>query len=467
MTPHNFGIEFQKQLVKMMLTDVSFLIKCLGYLEEDFFAAGPMRWTFNATKTHYQSYGKIPDTLVFATELTKTVPADEQTLYVEFIRSVLAFEVTDAEYIKDNLQTFVKKNVFVRGYSDCATLWNAHKVDEALELMTKTMHQINTTTFTPPDRTFFFEDFKTRQLQRVMEASDDSIMKSFPTGILMLDEVFGPAGGLSRGEVGLIVGDTKAGKSIALNHMAFACARIGGKVLIVTLEGSRRLTENRMDARFAEERYQNIKFGNYSSEEVEQKVYREYEMLKGNMVIRGFTDKWDYNIIDVEQEIDDVRAMGFDPDMLVIDYLDLLYPREFDAKENLYARQTRVAQDIHSIAAKRNLAVWTATQATRPTTKSNDPHFVLRANNMADCYGKARTVELVLTLNFTDKERARGVMRLFIDRYRDNQAGQIIPIQTDFTKMIFSDPKMLSSSIVTDADQSRGGNYTKTQGWTP
>lgn len=458
MSAPNFGLDFQKELVKLMLTDISFLTKCLNYLEDEFFSAGPMRWVFSCIKEHYRVYGKIPNTTIFSTEILNKVAPEDREIYIEFLKSLLTLEVNNADYVKDQLKLFVKKNLFVRAFEESAILWNGKKVDEALELMGKTMHQINSLTFNPPDRSFFFEDYRNRQLQRITDASDQTIIRAFPTGILHLDEVFGPSGGLSRGEVGLIVGDTKSGKSIALNHMAFACSRIGGKVLVLSLEGSRKLTEDRLDARFAEERYQNIKFGEYSSHDVEERVYREYEMLKGNMVVRGFTDKWDYNVVDVDHELDELAAMGFKPDLVVVDYLDLLYPREFDPRENLYERQTRVAQDLHQLAVNRNMALWTASQAKRPTNKANDPNFVLRAMDMADCYGKARTVDMVLTLNFTDEERLRGVMRLYVDRYRDNEAGQVIPLQTDFRRMIFYSAKLATNGILTDADMKKHGN---------
>jgi replicative DNA helicase len=272
-------------------------------------------------------------------------------------------------------------------------------------------------------------------------ASD--ISDKFTTGITKLDEITN--GGLSRGEEGIIFGDAKSGKSIGLVHIGASCIRsYAGKVLHIILEGSLTQTETRYDARFSAFKYRDIKNGDMPVE-VFERLEREYKSFSKHLVIREMMDEFDYTTENVEAEILELQAHGFVPDMLIVDYGDLLTPRTEKLKGDSYLGQAEIFKDIRVLAKKYNMAAWSATQATRPKGKEEDPNFVLTCSNMSDSYHKARICDLALSLNRTTLERKAGIMRLFVDKYRDDECRILIPLKQDFTKMLFSytDPNHL------------------------
>ncbi len=427
-----FGSDFQKRVLSLCMKDPAFATKCFSYVESSFFEPGPLRWLYHCIVSHFEKYRKLPDPVVLVEEI-KSLDKDKQLLHVTVVKSVLDVVDTNSEYVRDKLTEFIKRNLFVANYTKAGEAWNEKEVEQAFKIMSDGMHKIDSISFSHIDRSYFFKDYPVRQATRM--SSEISGNTKFITGISALDTI--TDGGLARGELGLLCGDAKAGKSIGLNHMAFACCRSKqGKVLYIVLEGSRRLTEDRLDTRFAEELYKLVKRGEINAG-AESKMLREYEALSDYMVVRGMTDKWDYSVLDVDGELEELAAVGFVPDILVIDYMDLLRPRSYDASEPPYMQQTRVAQDLHTLATRRNMAVWTATQATRPKGRENDPTFKLTAKNIADSYGKVRTCDLFITINFTDDEYRNGVRRLWVDRYRDNEAQKEVTMNVDFHKMIF------------------------------
>lgn len=436
----DFSIDFQKTLLRLILDDPNLLIKCSKFLKKHYFETEILGWVYDLILTHYNSYDRMVNEQVFISEI-KGLKDDTKILeYVTVVKGVLGCNTANKEYICDKLEEFIKRNIFVQQFEKIVKNFNSGYFDRALMETDKCMEEIHKVSFDKEDRTFFFNEVKSRLVRRNVLLEKEEHDTRYTTGILELDSCIG--GGLSKGELGIVVADAKVGKSICLVHIgaSVVLSSFGAnKVLHINLEGKDNQVEDRYEARILNQNYHLVR-KNLILDYCSKREYMSPDFGK-SLVIRNMIDRWDYTVLDIEEEIRYLASDGFVPSVIVIDYGDLLKPREVSG-ENSYISQQEIFRDLKTLANKFNCAVWTASQTTRipPGKSTEDPQFLWTRHNLADSYAKVRIADLLFTLNATGQEKISKRMRIYLDAYRDNACGFVIPIQNNFENMQFYVP---------------------------
>jgi replicative DNA helicase len=131
------------------------------------------------------------------------------------------------------------------------------------------------------------------------------------------------------------------------------------------------------------------------------------------------------------------REKGFTPDLLVIDYADLM---KLDAQA-LRIDTGRLYRELRGIAVSRNIAMVTATQGNRESEFVK----VVAATNVAEDWSKIGTADTVLTYSQTLQERALGLARIFVSNARDTEDKYLVLISQSYIIGQFC----LSSTLMT------------------
>jgi hypothetical protein len=119
----------------------------------------------------------------------------------------------------------------------------------------------------------------------------------------------------------------------------------------------------------------------------------------------------------------------FVPDILIVDYLELLRPnRVIDAE---YQAQERIAQELRGLAMENNILVWTATQTNRQGKKVS----TITDAELGDSYGKIRPADWAISLNQTQEEYDKGRMRVYVVKARDSKQHYTIPGAVNYTNL--------------------------------
>lgn len=457
MTALAFDTEFQRKIVKLALIDDSFATVSLRYIRPEMFESDALRWCWQEIARE-RSQQRTP-TLMVLRDRSRHVEQVLQPRYHAMLDAIDQDVLREDGYIRHALGEFVRRNLFVAAYQDSQRVYNQGKAESAIDLMRQSVDQIAAVTFEAPQRYWFYDDVEERQrLRRQMAERDWEY--TYPTGIVGVDQVLD--GGLSRGEIGVWIADSKGGKSVFLVHLAaYACRALQRKVLFVLLEGSYLQTASRMDAWHAAEMYNQVKRGDLTAE-AWQRMLHEYQMLKQLMVVREMTDSWSYSAVDIRVELDELKAQfGWVPDMLVCDYGDLL--RSDTKAQTEEEHQRNAFSALKSMTSQdRGYAIWTASQARRPTANKkpkdkkeqarDEPEreeddedlyvfgkAVLRAKDIADSYNKIRRCDFIGSINQDEEDKQKSFARLWCDRYRDNAASKLVLIKQDLDRMTFVD----------------------------
>lgn len=448
-----FDIDFQRRLLRYMCEDTGFAHLVADYLEPSYFEQEALSWAYATCMNHRATYAAFP-TLATLRQYIRQLDPQHQNLYWAVIDQVEQAPFQDITWLRDATLSFIKRNIFVRSFHESKALFNAGKLTEAYDLMMGRMDKLHRTTWEPVDRTFYFRDLPIRQNARM---GADPWSDSVSTGQPWLDSVLD--GGLSLGELGIWVAYAKVGKSIMLINLGVAACQQRRKTLHVVFEGSLAETTARYDAHYMDEFYHAIKRGDVDAKQYAE-TWQSFREQDDTLVIRAFTERWDYSVVDIHEEIKALeREHGWRPELIVVDYGDLLSGREKSYNSET-EKQKAAFRDLKSLA-NRGHRIWTASQARRPPDGAEDRAHWVYSRNIADCYEKVRIADFLGTLNATLVEKEHNVIRALAELYRGGAAGKRIALHCEYGKAIIEQREGIISPSMPDLEQAPALGYKR------
>lgn len=417
-----FGPEFQRALLRLAMIDPSFCHKSMMYVRPSFFTSRPLGWIFIQMRKYYREFESKMSDMVLRECATKD-PG-----YLIEAEAVIATRVADADYIRSQLQEFVRRNIFARAHEESQQLYNDGQHVKAYDLMCKAMDELRAVDFEAVDRSWLFDELPQR-MKRRYHASRDPTEGVYPTGIEAVDDIMG--GGPKRGETHLILAPPKMGKTLWLIDKGFVATRVLRKpVLYINLEGNTKLIEDRFDSCFSTELYTQVKRG-----EIRPALYNEmseeYRQLRGLLVIRTLND-FDVTILHVASEVKELESVGFEPELILIDYVDLMRSRNEAGTETQH--QIDSMRDLKRFS-NRGYCIWSACATQRPKEGDDEREFLWKSSNIANAYDKIRVADGYGSLNATREERERGECRYYLENYRDAAVGRVYRLHNENDRM--------------------------------
>lgn len=242
-------------------------------------------------------------------------------------------------------------------------------------------------------------------------------------GVQELDDAI--EGGLEKQALGLIVGGSGAGKSMALAHASVEALLDGNDVLYVSLELSvnrvtQRLTRNLLDLTKREIRG-DVAF-----------AQKRLALVYATPTIGRFAVAYAEPLVtspkDIRKIIEDSMRQnpGFNPNVFVVDFMDKL---RVNPKASLYEDMLAVADGLRTLAVDFDGWTWTASQSDRKST--NRPWLDLDA--VADSMNKIRSADLVIAVGRTEEDKQQDLIRFSIPKRREGEGAhtRVGPIAWD------------------------------------
>jgi replicative DNA helicase len=385
-----YGIGFQIKVLSALLTDKKFLLDINDVLSDDYFDNSAHKWIVNETLKYFTKYHTTPTLEVLKTELKKIDNEVLQVSVKEQLREAYQSADDDLEYIETEFSSFCKNQQLKKALLSSVDLLKAGDYDSIRGMIDNALKA-------GQDKALGHEynkdvESRYRENHRLV----------VPTPWPILNESL--QGGLGGGDFGLIFGNPGGGKSWALVALGGNAVKLGYNVVHYTLELGEDYVGRRYDAFFTNISVSDI--GNHKTQ-----IERMTSELPGNLIIREYSPG-QATISTIESHIQKCVSSGFKPDLIIIDYVDLLSSkrRTIDKKQEI--------DDIYistkGLAKQLNLPVWSVSQVNRSGAKDN----VIEGDKAAGSYDKMMVTDFALSLSRKKEDKVNNTGRFHIMKNR-------------------------------------------------
>lgn len=191
-----------------------------------------------------------------------------------------------------------------------------------------------------------------------------------------------------------------SGKSLFLQNMAVNLSRQGLNVVYISLELSEGLTSMRIDSMLTEVSTRDI-FRNLDTVEIKVK---QAGFKSGDLYIKQIPQGSTTNDIKVYLKNYEIERQKR-PDVLVVDYLDLLYPNNKRVNpSDLFVKDKFVTEELRGLGVETNMLCITASQLNRSATQEQEHDHSMIAGGIS----KIQTADNVISIFASAAMKERG-----------------------------------------------------------
>ena len=428
--PYHISDNTKKGCLYLLKHDLEFFSEIMPLLKPEFFDFPAYKNLFLGISNYYDEYRKLPSDRVLPDYILNQVSgaSNDGIDYVGTIAEVNSFDkscINDREFLLDTVEMFARQKAMEHAIRKAVGILNEEGDPGAVEELVKSALLVNRSVDVGQD---YFTDVNTRLQRNAEDKRDQLIPTAFVTHNRNLE------GGLARKELAMVAAPPGVGKSLYLVNQGATAIREGKNVLYVSLEMSEDKIAGRFDSVLSDLNNKDLKEKPLAKLKLKEVLSEIKEKSRGRLIIKEFPTG-SCNVNQLRAYLVQLRLhRDFVPDLLIVDYLELLRPnRQIDAE---YQAQQRISEELRGLAVEQNALLWTATQTNRQARRVN----IITDAELGDSYGKIRTADWAISLNQNQEEYDDGVMRVFVMKARDSKQHYLINVSVDYSTLRMKEP---------------------------
>ena len=398
------GIDYQLRLLAQILTDRKFSNSIIDILDPNYFEDPYLRVIVATMKDAKAKDDIVPDIGSIEFRLLEDVKDEIQQKYViKTLSKIKEVDLYDSLKVQDIAMKFCKhqelkksikqiQNIIDKGdienYDQCETI-----IRKALE-----HGDVN--------------DDGMNVLDNIGEVLIDDFRKPIRTGIDGLDEKMN--GGLSKGELAIILAPFGVGKTTMITKIANTAADDGYNVLQIFFEDNPKVIQRKHLSCWS-----GIEINELSNHKEELKVLCEEKLnKKTNLKLKKFSSDGT-TIPMIRQYVRKLISEGFKPDIVLLDYIDCVAPsKQYD---DVNAGEGSVMRQFESMLSELDIAGWTAVQGNRSSIKSS----VVESDQMGGSIKKGQIGHFIVSIAKTLDQKKDGTATMAILKSRFGVDGVV------------------------------------------
>jgi len=390
-----YGTGFQIKVISSLLTHKEFLLSVHDVLSDEYFENQSHKWIIKEILKYYDKYHCPPTMEVLKVELKKIDNEVLQLSIKEQLKEAYKTSDEDLKYVQEEFSNFCKNQQLKKALLNSVDLLNAgdydsirHLIDNALKAgQDKNLgHEYNKDT-----------ESRYREEHRIPIATPWELFNDLLQG------------GLGGGDFGLIFGNPGGGKSWTLIALGGWAVKMGFNVVHYTLELGADYVGRRYDAFFTG--IDVSKITNYKDD-----VEKEVGMLSGNLIIKEYSPG-KATISTLESHIKKCIDLEFKPDLIIIDYVDLLRSKRMNRErkeeiDDIYISTKGLAREL-------NIPIWSVSQVNRAGSKDD----IIEGDKAAGSYDKIMITDVAISLSRKRQDKVNGTGRFHVMKNRYGMDG--------------------------------------------
>jgi replicative DNA helicase len=214
---------------------------------------------------------------------------------------------------------------------------------------------------------------------------------------------------------------------MAASHLA-----MGYNVMYVSCEMSEFRLAERIDMNLLDLSDEDIK--GLSKEDFKARLDRAKKRMKGQgkLYFKEYPTS-SVGVAHVRALLNEAKRSGFVPDVLYVDYLNIMKSTRIKDRSNTYAYVKDIAEELRGLSVEFNIPIVTATQVNRDGYDNSD----IDMSNTSESMGLVHTLDLFLALIQTEDLASQNqiLVKQLKNRYRDENQDRKFVVGMDKSRM--------------------------------
>lgn len=398
-----YGTAFQVKVLSSLLTHKEFLQNINDVLSEEYFDNQAHKWIIGQILDYYEKYHTVPTMEVLQVETKKVENEVLQLSVKEQLREAYQASNEDLEYVEKEFSSFCKNQQLKKALLNSVDLLNSGDFESIRGLIDNALKA-------GAEKNIGHEYIKDTEARYREEART-----IVPTPWGKFNDLM--QGGLGNGDFGLIFGNPGGGKSWTLVALGGHAVKMGFNVLHYTLELGEDYVGRRYDAFFTGKPVDTLTKNRKAVDEI-------IPQLPGQLIIKEYAPG-QATINTIRGHIQKCTDLEFTPDLIIIDYVDLL-----SSKKRTQDRKGEI-DDIYvstkGLAKELQLPVWSVSQVNRAGAKDD----VIEGDKAAGSYDKIMITDIAISLSRKKEDKVNGTGRFHIMKNRYGMDGMTFSVVAD------------------------------------
>ena len=400
---NQYGPHFQIKVLSSLLTHKEFLVNIQDILSDEYFDNQAHKWIIKEVLRYYDKYHTTPSMDILKVEVKKIDNEVLQLAVKEQLREAYQASEEDLEYVQEEFTGFCKNQQIKKALMSSVDLLKAGDFDSIKTIISSALQAGN-------DKNVGHEYLKDLE-SRFREDARTTI----PTPWTRINELL--QGGLGNGDFGLIFGNPGGGKSWSLVALGGFAVKMGYNVVHYTLELGEQYVGRRYDAFFSRIPVDKILKNRERIEEI-------IPSLEGELIIKEFpTGRATMSTI--ESHITKITDIGIKPDLVIIDYVDLLGTKKKTADRK--GEIDDIYQSTKGLARQLDIPIWSVSQVNRAGAKDD----IVEGDKAAGSYDKIMITDVCISLSRKKADKVNGTGRFHIMKNRYGIDGLTFGVEAD------------------------------------
>ncbi len=401
-----YGKNFQEGMCQLILQDRPFCDQMSEVLDINFLELGYLQVFIKKIFDYKEKYSVHPTYKIMTTILRSGLDEENEATRKQvrdyFVR-IYNQEVDGTEYIKETSLDFCKKQVLKKAILRSVKLLKDSSYDEIAK-------EINNALKLGMDNDYgydYLKDFEERFQVKARNA--------ITTGWKEIDALC--KDGLGKGELGVVIAPTGAGKSMVLVHLGAEAVKSGKTVIHYTLELADTTIGSRYDSCITGVPLNDL----FSFKEM---IYDTLQEIEGSLIVKEYPTKTASSQT-IRNHLEKLKQRDISPDMIIVDYGDLLKATTVYKEKRMNLES--IYEELRAIAQEHECPIWTASQTNRSGLNAE----VITMESISEAFNKCFVADFIFSVSRTAEDKSANTGRLFVAKNRNGPDGLVYPLHMD------------------------------------
>lgn len=400
------GHTFQVKLLKQIIEDHKFSESIISIVNPNYFENEYMRIVVSGIKNYNEKYDTIPtyNTIsnIIRTEVNREIPRESA---IELLREVESTDSRDCLHTQEIAIKFCKQQELKKATQKIQKILDTGDFDryEECEEIVKQAILVGSN-----------RDEGIDVFHKIEDVLEDDFRDPIPTGLVGIDNYMG--GGLSKGELGVILAAFGVGKTTIMTRMANSAYLNNKNVVQIFFEDNPKVIQRKHITCFT-----GIELNSLQTRRDEvKKLLPKFESMGGNLILKKMPSDGT-TIPHIKQYLKKLISSGLKPDIIFLDYIDCVVPtKSFD---NEYSGEGNVMRQFETMLTELDIAGWTAVQGNRSAIGAD----LVEAHMMGGSIKKGQIGHFIMSVAKTLDQKEDGTATLAILKSRFGKDGVTFP----------------------------------------